>query len=552
MRKKMATLFLLLCLTVQLAAGSTSVALAEDTDYNLGFENMAENWTQYGTVTVETQMVVPTEIGTVWTINPHGERMAVLTPSGANVSPATLQATMGLADSSIAYINSIFSISGSSGKDITNMAYIYQDIQLSAGQELKMSWNYVATDYVPWNDASLLCAANIAEPAKLPIINGYYSDVSVLGATVPGTGNYSTGSYGSTGWQTVTVKAAFAGTYRLGYVVFNLGDIAYPPYLFVEDMAGTTLKDGENFEPIDPDDNPPPMQPVQSLNYDVTLFNEAAANDGSVTDKAVLTLTNETFTGAVGSVISAVTFENTPAGLTPVIKKTGDNTAELSFTGKASPNGDSSDISNFRVIFGNSAFTGGDAAKVLGSDTAILGFDFDNAVFTVAFYDADGNLLSTQQIEEGGDAVPPTAPEVPGYTFDSWSAPYEDITGSAVLNAVYTANTDTPYIVEYYVPNEAGDGYVLKDTVKMTGTTDSEVTAPIKAYDGLAPDETKSVLKGTVAADGSLVLAVYYKEGEVEAVDTGDTNSPWGLTMLLSALAMTLVVISAKRKALQL
>jgi LPXTG-motif cell wall-anchored protein len=45
---------------------------------------------------------------------------------------------------------------------------------------------------------------------------------------------------------------------------------------------------------------------------------------------------------------------------------------------------------------------------------------------------------------------------------------------------------------------------------------------------------------------------VYYKEGEVEAVDTGDTNSPWGLTMLLSALAMTLVVISAKRKALQL
>lgn len=546
----MAVIFLLMCMFVQLFALMPEGALAVDTDYNLGFESDMIGWTQHGGVTVETEMQIYEENADVpftWTIKPHGTKMAVLYPSGDIVTPVELQATMGLSTSSLDYINSIFSSSGTSGKDITNMAYIYRDITLIAGQQISISWNYVATDYSPWNDGSLLCAANTIEPEKLPIINGYYSDVSILGATVPGKGgNYATGDYGSTGWQTATIKAAYAGTYRLGFVAFNLGDTILPPYLFVEDQAGTTLKDDVPFDPIPPDDNPPPMQPVQSLNYDVTLFHEADANDGSVTEKAVLTLTNAEFTGAVDSVISDVTFENTPAGLTPVVTKTSDQTAELTFTGKATAHLDSNNISNFRVIFGNGAFTAGEAAKVLGSDTAILGFDFFNPFFTVTFYDADGKVLSTQQIEEGDDAVPPNAPAKPGYAFTSWSAAYEEIESDVDLEAIYTANTDTPYSVEYYVPSEDGKGYVLKETFNVTGTTDSQASAQIKSYSGLMVDQSKSTLKGIVAADGSLVLKVYYQE-EAGYADTGDRTNPWVFLLMLGFMGMALAMADSVR-----
>ena len=115
--------------------------------------------------------------------------------------------------------------------------------------------------------------------------------------------------------------------------------------------------------------------------------------------------------------------------------------------------------------------------------------------------------------------------EVPvreGYTFSSWET--TDVTvpeGSnqftmpdknVVFNGSWTANTNTAYTVEYYQQNLEDTGYTLADTEKETGTTGNIVNAVTKSYPGFTYDENNAlnVKTGAVAADGSLVLKLYY------------------------------------------
>ncbi|MDO4198368.1 MAG: Ig-like domain-containing protein, partial [Erysipelotrichaceae bacterium] len=115
-------------------------------------------------------------------------------------------------------------------------------------------------------------------------------------------------------------------------------------------------------------------------------------------------------------------------------------------------------------------------------------------------------------------ADPATAP---GYTFHGWTT--TDVTvgedGKFTMPAkpvkitgYFTANTDTPYKVEHYQQNLADDNYTLADTENLKGTTDATVNATAKTYTGFTYDEnvTGTVASGTVAADGSLVLKLYY------------------------------------------
>ncbi len=102
-----------------------------------------------------------------------------------------------------------------------------------------------------------------------------------------------------------------------------------------------------------------------------------------------------------------------------------------------------------------------------------------------------------------------------GYDFNGWSrtgtfampAENVEITGS------FTPRTDTPYKVEYYLEDLKADTYTLKKTDNLTGTTDTEVTAEEREYEGFTFDSSISgtKLSGNIAGDGSLVLKLYYK-----------------------------------------
>ncbi len=220
---------------------------------NLGFEDGMGGWiTGSGTVTAETNREILVNTGNIWKVDAKGTKMAVLVPSGSSGIFETVSSTLGLSESSKNYIKGIF-------PDITNAAYIYKDLDLQAGDEFEIGWNYVATDYDPYNDASFVSLVKIGNPGNT-IINGVNAEVSILGATVLGTGNYSTGSYGSTGWQLANFKVLSSGTYRLGFVVYNLNDTELSPYLFVDDGRGTTLLNNNDFGYIDPDPNAPEPQ----------------------------------------------------------------------------------------------------------------------------------------------------------------------------------------------------------------------------------------------------------------------------------------------------
>jgi hypothetical protein len=71
-------------------------------------------------------------------------------------------------------------------------------------------------------------------------VNNYVQSYALLGFTNPGTGDYSTNSYGATGWQTSTYSVDITGTYKLGFAVFNLGDTALSPVLMIDSEAGST------------------------------------------------------------------------------------------------------------------------------------------------------------------------------------------------------------------------------------------------------------------------------------------------------------------------
>lgn len=73
-----------------------------------------------------------------------------------------------------------------------------------------------------------------------------------------------------------------------------------------------------------------------------------------------------------------------------------------------------------------------------------------------------------------------------------------------------TACTNTAYKIEYYFENIDDDNYTLKETISLTGTTDTTATAEIKTHEHFTYNQEKSNISDNIDGDGSLVLKVYY------------------------------------------
>lgn len=62
---------------------------------------------------------------------------------------------------------------------------------------------------------------------------------------------------------------------------------------------------------------------------------------------------------------------------------------------------------------------------------------------TVRFEDYDGSEISSQTVEWGKNATAPVSPNREGYTFQSWSDSYYNVTSNKIIKAVYKINTYT-------------------------------------------------------------------------------------------------------------
>ncbi|MBO4573165.1 MAG: leucine-rich repeat protein [Clostridia bacterium] len=130
-------------------------------------------------------------------------------------------------------------------------------------------------------------------------------------------------------------------------------------------------------------------------------------------------------------------------------------------------------------------------------------------LYTVTFNTNGGTAVNSQTVEEGYYATEPQAAQKAGYTFVNWNFDFTSpIVENKIISAVWQANTDTPYKVEYYLENLEDNDYTLTETANLTGTTDTTAYAEIKAFEHFTA--TKNTVSGNIAGNGNSVLKVYY------------------------------------------
>jgi len=190
-----------------------------------------------------------------WTFSAYGNNMLALQPN-AQTNWSTVGTELGLTSTQISSLSSLLQTqaqaSGFGSGSITNLAYTYRTVTLTAGTTYNMSWNYIGTDYVPFNDGSITTLTPVSGTTGNTTVNNYAQNYALLGFTNPGTGDYSAGTFGSTGWQVSTYSVDTTGTYQLGFAVFNLDDTALSPVLLVDEQQGTTLQNGTTFGAVAP------------------------------------------------------------------------------------------------------------------------------------------------------------------------------------------------------------------------------------------------------------------------------------------------------------
>ena len=197
--------------------------------------------------------------GKCWTVTPYGSYMVSLQAGDGSPSFDGAMTTLGLTGSTITSIRNTIYANGNMNP--TNATSISRTIFLQAGTTYSYAWQYVSTDYVPYNDGSMI---TLTGGPGTPTINGQIQNFALLGFTNEGTGNYSVGSYGATGWQVAVFTVPADGNYLLGFASFNLGDTALSPILFIDQMQGTTSLNGATFTPVEPNAGssaPPPPAP---------------------------------------------------------------------------------------------------------------------------------------------------------------------------------------------------------------------------------------------------------------------------------------------------
>ena len=164
--------------------------------------------------------------------------------------------------------------------------------------------------------------------------------------------------------------------------------------------------------------------------------------------------------------------------------------------------------------------------KWIGGETTLY-TKWTGRTYTVTLDDNGGSGGSGTITATYGSPMPAiTLPTRTGYTFNGYwtgttihSTQYYDANGNSLKNwdkagntttlyALWTANTNTPYVVKHY--KEQLDGtYPMEadDTDNLTGTTATSVTPAVKSYEGFMAPSTQTV---SIAADGSTVVTYQY------------------------------------------
>lgn len=213
--KKLAACAALVAGTFAASQASAAVITLPNNDFETG---TLSSWSTIGAVTASASTSVTTFNSVVWQINAAGTTMGQLRSNGDSV--VNIETTLGIAAGTLQALNT-----NPSGGTLTNGSALYQAFSGNAGDTLSFFWNYVATDYIPFND-----------PAYAVLI-GAGGSVDVL-ASIHGLG-VAVGTAGNSGWQNYTGTLGTTGNFTLAFITTNDKDQVLDSYLFVDNVAGT-------------------------------------------------------------------------------------------------------------------------------------------------------------------------------------------------------------------------------------------------------------------------------------------------------------------------
>lgn len=313
-----------------LAAGQTAPPPAPAAPPNLGFEagnttswtisntSGAANWSGGSGAAVVTGLSHTPGGGKSWTVAPYGTYMLSLQPGGAAPTFDAATASLGLTAGQNTAIKSYLTGLGGNSNP-TNAAWVKRDMTLQAGVKYSIAWQYLSTDYTPFNDGSMITLVHKTDGTKVPTLNNAVRNYALLGFTNPGTGDYSTDSYGSTGWQVATFTVPTDGDYSLGFAAFNLGDSSLSPILLIDEMQGTTMLNGTAFNPVPPNEGTGAptaggggaVEPTWPATSDITV-GQTTQKNAAKARVASITLGNHLYIEQkIGSSNNSVTVEQT-------------------------------------------------------------------------------------------------------------------------------------------------------------------------------------------------------------------------------------------------
>ena len=168
------------------------------------------------------------------------------------------------------------------------------------------------------------------------------------------------------------------------------------------------------------------------------------------------------------------------------------------------------------------------ATKAINDAVAAL----ELMTYTATFY-VDGAVHATVTAKVGEQIVAPADPAKEGYIFKGWDKEVgkmgvEDVS----FNAEFEEATGIAYTVEVYTMDVNGN-YGAAETKTLYGTTGATVNADTTAAEGFTFDESAdNVVSGEIAADGSLVLKVYFARNQYKlTVDGAESEVYYGAAL---------------------
>ena len=163
------------------------------------------------------------------------------------------------------------------------------------------------------------------------------------------------------------------------------------------------------------------------------------------------------------------------------------------------------------------------SGNIAGDGSLVLKLYYNRDKYTVTFNGNGGEKVSgeeTQQVKYEGSAVAPVYKKA-GYS-NSWDKELSNVSENTEITAIWTANTNTPYKVEYYLQNVENDLYALVSSETRHGTTDTIASETPKTIEHFTFTESGSVTEGEIAGDGSLVLKLYYNRDKYTVTFNGN------------------------------